>query len=292
MGPSEIQDGGLQQASMPQYGSHRMIDPSTEFTVPSSYDPYDLFAEHSVSRPHYPRFSQEEAFSNSFADPKAFHDMAHHGMAHEDSSLTSYSGPQYRSNAYNGTPASTLLRNKSITANLENPDASHNLFQYSLSGSALSYNDQEIFSPNDDKHHTNRSWTETYGQYVPQLSQTGINRTEQQMLQDQDRQWEACSVTTCDSRCDLSDPCTGEACANEVDACTDRTCPEKNSSDGNDLSNKLPPEVVNAAAALANIGGMPDYHDQGYGLPQQGELFPLISSNTAFDSWISVGSVR
>lgn len=273
MGPSGIHDGTVQHATMPQYGSHRMLDPSMEFTVPSSYDPYDLFSENAASRPHYPRFSQEETFSNSFADPKAFQGMAHHGAVLDDSCLDSCSGDQYRSSAPKGTLASTVLRNKSITASLENPYGGQNLFQYGLSGSTINYNDQGIFGPNDDKHHTNRGWTETYGQYVPEMSQTGVVRTEEQMLQDRDRRWEACSVTTCDSRCDLSDPCTGEACANEVDACTDRTCPEKIGSDGNDLSSKLPLDVVNAAAALANIGGIPDYHDQSYSLPQHSESF-------------------
>lgn len=283
MGPSGIQDGSVQHADMHQYGNHRLLNPSIDFTVSSSYDPYDIFSDNVTARPPYPRFSQEETFSNTFTEPKTFQGMAHHGAAHADSCLDSCSGTQYRSSTPKGTLANTALRNKFMPANMENSYAGQNIFQYDLLGPTMDYNDHGIFGANDDKQHENRSWTETYGQYVPQMSQTGINRTGEQILQNQDHQWEACSVTTCDSRCELSDPCTGEACANEVDACTDRTCPEKNDVDISDLSkNKLPAEIVNAAAALANIGGMPDFQDHSYSLPQQSELFAPTMYNALF----------
>lgn len=73
-------------------------------------------------------------------------------------------------------------------------------------------------------------------------------------------------TTDCDSNCDLADPCTDESCAGRDDACTDRHCPEKDCPDTN-CPEKMPSEVVVAAATLAAFGGDPPQqrrHDTTY----------------------------
>ncbi|KAL1882732.1 hypothetical protein VTK73DRAFT_1252 [Phialemonium thermophilum] len=76
------------------------------------------------------------------------------------------------------------------------------------------------------------------------------------------------STTTCDSACRLDNRCTGIACANTEDACTDRNCP--------DTTGRVPSEVAKAAAALTSIGGGPPAQQQDpFQIPSSVGMLPM-----------------
>lgn len=251
----------------------------------------DLTPRHSSDYPTIstPYGDFEDFFDNSHAQGQAFGQTFQNGMAvpktiygtaHDDSFLDGCDGVRYA--MVSGYPNTSMTnvpntRNKPNMAahahpnNLYNPQ---NTFQYGFPGASMSYAGGGIFNPSGDGQSEKLSWTDVYGHYVPTVSQDRVSGTlnaqnnTQNGLGEDDNRSEAGSATTCDSHCDLSDPCTGEACANEVDACTDRNCPEKNCSETATPS-KLPLEVVNAAATLAKIG-VPEFQEQTYNLTQQG----------------------
>jgi hypothetical protein len=238
--------------------------PSIDFLPEHPFeDPYDFFDDTTA-----PGQSYAQTFPTGLPGSKIIY-----GTAHDDSCLDDCNGAGYHTgpNRLNtDTWAMNYTRNKATTVNTENPYLQQNNYEYGFPGASMSYGDGGIFNSNPLEHWDNRPWTNMYDGLVPRVAQDGYTGP-QQAVQDEDNRSEACSATTCDSHCDLSDPCTGEACANEDDACTDRNCPEKNCEDVAGPS-RLAPEDVSAAATLAKIGVGPEYQGKSYDISQQREF--------------------
>ena len=176
------------------------------------------------------------------------------GIAHQDacvdgcSPLVHYNPPQQPLNQRGASSASAVFqpRLRHSISNLDYSCLQPQPMQFDMSGSNPPHMDfkDTVDSSATGQFQDSDEWGFVFDQPLSLFPDPRLSGG------DDDNRSLAPSSTSCDSACDLDNRCTGVACANTKDACTDRNCP--------DLSASIPCEVANAAAALASIGGVPE----------------------------------